>query len=117
MSDRIQRVNQLIEEELSRIILKEMSFPKDVLVTLTRVETSVDLRQSTVFISVLPDRNAKEVLSSLKNEVFSLQKTIDRRLRMRPVPRINFVLEIKTRKAARIEELLEEIKKDEQHSA
>ena len=50
MSQRIQRINQLIKRELSQILLDEFDWeedgrrPKEILVTLTRVETSADLR-------------------------------------------------------------------------
>ena len=44
MSQRILKVNQLIKKELSQIILKEAEFPKEVLVTLTRVETLPNLQ-------------------------------------------------------------------------
>ena len=39
MSNRIQRVNSLIKDELGKILLREVDFPKDVLVTITGVET------------------------------------------------------------------------------
>jgi len=41
--ERIQQVNQLIKEELGQIILREGGFSKNVLVTITRVETTRNL--------------------------------------------------------------------------
>ena len=46
MKKRIQRLNQLIKKEVAQLILREIEFPKDVLVTVTRAEVTLDLRES-----------------------------------------------------------------------
>lgn len=111
MSKRIQRVNQLIKKELSQIILREVDFPLGLLVTVTGVETSSDLNQAKVYISVMPKNKVQNVLEILEKLIYYLQQKLNRRLRMRPIPRIKFVEEKKTSEAGRIEELLEEIHK------
>lgn len=109
---RIQRVNQLIKEELSKILLREIEFPKDVLVTITRVETSVDLSQAKVWISVIPETKRETVLYTLNRKIYEIQQKINQKLKMRPVPRLKFVEEKQTAEAGRIEELLEKIKRN-----
>lgn len=111
MSKRIQQVNQLIKKELSQIILREVDFPKDILVTITRVEASVDLNQARVYISAMPGEKAPGILQILKRDIYDLQQNLNKRLRMRKIPRIRFVEEKEIRGAARIEELLEKIHK------
>ena len=113
MSNRIQRVNSLIKNELSYIFLKEIEFPKKSLVTITRVETSVDLSQTRVYISVMPVEEKDKVFDILKKRIYDIQQKLNRKLKMRPVPKIKFQNEEKTKNAARIEELLEEIKNKE----
>lgn len=111
MSKRIQRVNQLIKKELGQLILREVEFPKDVLVTITRVETAADLNRSRVFISCLPANQITQVLSILNHQIYNLQYMLNRRLKMKFIPRIEFVEEEKTKEAGEIEELLEGLKK------
>ncbi len=112
MAKRIPQVNQVIKEELSRIILKELECPPGVLVTVTRVETSVDLKQAKAYISVMPEERGKDILLVLNNQIFKLQQRLNQRLNMRPVPRIKFLEEKETVQAGKIEEILEKIKKD-----
>ncbi len=112
MSRRIEKVDQLIKKELSGIILKELNFPRDLLVTLTRVEVSSDLREAKVYVSVLPAGKGKDVLQTLDSFLYLLQQKLNKRLQMRPLPRIVFKKEEKTGEAGRIEELLEKIKKN-----
>ncbi len=111
MTNRLQRVNQLIKKELSQIILREIEFPPGILVTVTRVETTPNLIEAKIFISVIPEEKTLDVFKILKRSLYGLQQKINRRLKMRPVPRMNFIEEKKTKEADRVEELLERLKK------
>jgi len=113
MSRRIQRVNQLIKQEISRIILREIEGPKDTLITVTRVSSTSNLKESRVFISVIPEENKTKVFLSLNRKIYHLQQEINKRLKMKIVPKIIFVEEKMTASAARIEEILEGLKKKE----
>lgn len=111
-SERIQRINQLIKKELSQIILKEIEFPIGVLVTLTRVETTSDLRESNVWVSAIPEGKLKKILEILNKNIYFLQQRLNKRLKMKPLPRIKFLEEKRASEAGRIEEILEELKKE-----
>jgi len=80
------------------------------LVTVTRVDTSPNLIQSKIYISALPEENLSDVLQVLRRSIYNFQQKLNKRLKMRPIPKIIFAEEKETREAARIEELLEEIK-------
>lgn len=112
MNNRIARINSLIKKELSQIFLREFDVPKDVLVTLTRVETSPDLKFAKVFISVWPQKLKEKFLSNLGKNVFFFQKKLNKKLTMRNVPKIIFIEEKKLSEAGRIEEILEKLKKE-----
>ncbi len=111
MSNRLPKVNELIKRELSGILLKESEFSKDVLVTITRVETSANLQQTKVYISVMPEEKIKEVLQVLNRNIYDFQQKLNKRLSMRPVPKIQFIEEKETKTVGRIEQLLEKIKR------
>ena len=111
MSKRTERVNTLIKKELSQITLREIDFPPDVLVTITRVESSANLIKAKVFVSVFPENKTTQALRILESQVYFLQQIINRKLKMRPVPQIIFVEEKKTIEAGKIEAILEELKK------
>jgi len=113
MSKRLPRVNQLIKKELSQIVQREIEFPVDILVTVTRVETSTDLKDSQIWVSAIPEDKSKRVTEILNKNIYFLQKKLDKRLSMKSVPKIKFLEEKKTREAAKIEEILEELKKEE----
>lgn len=113
MTKRIPQVNRLLQRELGQIFLRELDFPRGSLVTVTRVATSPDLNQAKVSISVLPEKETEKVLRALNRRIYEIQQQINRKLKMRPIPRLRFSPEKETGGAAKIEELLEELKKEE----
>jgi ribosome-binding factor A len=100
----------LIKIELGKLIFKEFDFPKENLITITRVITTPDLKESKVFISVIPEKEEKDVLDILNSKIYFLQKKMDKKLKMKKIPKILFLKEEKTKAAAKIEEILEKLK-------
>lgn len=123
MRNRILRLNALIKKEVNQILLRDFDFPDNILVTITRVETSPNLIQTKVYISVIlacrslsfggEEDQIDRVFTILNGRIYDIQQKINKRLRMRPVPKIKFVKEERTKEAGRIEELLEKIKEEE----
>src|SRR5450830_1826279 len=106
MSDRIEKVNSLLQHEVSKLISRDFAFSPEVLVTLTRVDTAANMIETKVYISVFPETKSDGILNALNKSVQDIQYKINRTLRMRPIPKIRFVKETEVAKAARIEELL-----------
>ena len=112
MNDRISKVNELMKRELGQIILREVEMPDKAVVTLTRVAASGNLQQAKVYISVVPDEKAREVLKILDQNIFDIQQILNKKLRMRPVPKILWISEKATAEAQRIEEILDQLRKE-----
>lgn len=107
---RIPRTNELLKEEIGKILLKEVVF-EDALLTITRVDTSSNLSNADIFVSVIPESMLDKVFRFLNNEVYYIQKILNKRLRMRPIPKIKFVKENMTGDAENIEKILKDIKR------
>lgn len=103
---RIEQVNDLIRAELGKIIDRDVELPERSLVTITHVITSPDLHYADVFLSVMPRIVEEEVLAVFMHSIGSIQHSLNRKLRMRPVPRIKFISDIQQKRADRIENLL-----------
>ena len=114
MNNRIEKVNSLLEQEISKIILRDFYFP-GVLVTLTHVDSSANLIEAKVYVSVFPDEKIDKIIETLSKGAYSVQQKINKLLKMRPVPKIKFVRDKELIKhvaeLARLELTEEEIKK------
>ena len=109
-SQRLKKVNKVVKQELGKIILKEVEFPKTILVTLTDVEVSKDLREGKVFVSVIPEEKTKDIFKVLNKGIYQLQQLLNSRLRMRPVPKIRFLEERGLKEAEKVDKILDKIK-------
>ncbi len=89
---RIEQINILVKEELSRIISREIDLTEHGLITITRVDISRDALYATVYLSLL-GANPAELLSGLEREVYHIQQKLNRSVAMRPVPKIRFALD------------------------
>ena len=107
---RVEKVNVLIREVIAGIIAREVSFPEGTLVTVTRVAASHDLYYATVFVSVLGGGAEAAVLAftELEKETGAVQHLLNRALRMRPVPKITFAIDVEEKRRERVERILGE---------
>jgi len=113
MSNRIEKVNSLLQHEIGKILLRDFAFSPEILVTLTRVDTSANLIETKAYISVFPEEKSEGIIRALNKSVYDIQYKINRTLKMRPIPKIRFVKETEIAKAAKIEELLVRAEKEE----
>lgn len=107
---RIEQVNSLVKRILAEIIEKDFCLSRDLLISLTRVESSGNLQEANVFISVLPDKKREEIVAALNKEIYIFQEKLNKKLRMRPVPRIIFIGDNKPEEAQKVETILEKLK-------
>ncbi|MCL5016003.1 MAG: 30S ribosome-binding factor RbfA [Patescibacteria group bacterium] len=103
---RSERVASLIHKEMGNFLLREITPPEGTMITISGVEVSGDLSSAEIGISVLPESEREEVFNMLKKEQGRLQFLLNRKINIKPMPRINFVLDEGSEKAARIEKIL-----------
>lgn len=93
MNYRHLRVAELIQRELSKIILREIEFGPSVLVTVTEVEVKKNLSSAKIKIAAMPRTAEPKTLISLNEKKFFLQRLLMKKLNIKPMPRIEFELD------------------------
>ena len=93
-SNRIGRINEEIQKELSSL-LRNVKDPRvqDTMISITRVETTPDLRFTKVYVSFLQEDRAKEAMKGLKSAGGYLRRELGRTLNLRYTPEINWALD------------------------
>jgi len=107
---RLDRVNQLIKEEISLVLQRELKDPRLGFITVTEVETASDLRLAKVFVSVLGDE-AKwtSSLAALKSARGFIRHWLRGHLDLRVTPELDFRADRSMVHGARIQELLKQL--------
>ena len=105
----MRRVNASVREVLSEAVL-ELKDPRIGFVTITGVETSPDLRQARVFVSVLGNERAREkTLAGLAAAHGVLQSRLSRELRMKRTPQLAFEYDPSVERGVRMSKLIDEL--------
>jgi len=95
MTRRTERIQELIREELSDLIMRDLRDPRlEGLISLTRVEVSPDLSNARIFVSVMSETaDPPEAIKALQSASGYLHKELVHRLEMRKVPFLHFRLD------------------------
>ncbi len=111
-SNRIGRINEEIQKELSSFI-RNLKDPRvqDTMISLTRVETTPDLRYAKVYASFLEDSKAKEALKGLKSASGYLRRELGRALNLRYTPELVWELDDSITYGAKMLELINSLDK------
>ena len=111
---RLQRVNQLIREEISHLIQRELKDPRLGFVTVTEVDVAKDLRTAKVYVSVLGSETQwQSSLQALESARGFIRSWLLPRLRLRAVPHLTFLPDRSMAHAAHIQTVLEGLKSEE----
>jgi ribosome-binding factor A len=109
MSGRMRRVNESVRQVVSEA-LPELKDPRIGFVTVTGVETSADLRQARVYVSVLgSERNREQTLAGLAAAHGVLQARLARELRMKRTPTLVFEYDPSVEAGVRMSKLIDEL--------
>ena len=93
-SNRINRINEEIQKELSSL-LRTVKDPRvaDTMISITRVETTPDLRYTKVYVSFLQENKVKDAMAGLKSAAGYLRRQLGSNLQLRYAPEIVWALD------------------------
>lgn len=110
MSERIDRVADMMRAELSGILLREMKDPRVKLATISEVRVTRDLAHAKVFVSVLgSDEERDACIATLQRAAGFLRSALAKHTRLRTTPELHFELDRGPEYSQRIEQILESL--------
>ena len=115
-SNRISRINEEIQRELSEQFrrLKDPRVSQTGMVSITRVDTTGDLRYARIYISALDKSQEKEALKGLKSAAGFLRRELGRSLQLRYTPELQFVADDSIQHGAHILEVLRQVEQQDE---
>ncbi|MCI8422543.1 MAG: 30S ribosome-binding factor RbfA [Lawsonibacter sp.] len=105
-SNRMGRINEEIQRELSALIPTVKDPRVSGMISVTAVETTPDLKYAKVFVSVLDKGECAQVLKGLKSAAGYLRRELGRTLNLRSTPELSFLQDDSMAKGAHILEML-----------
>jgi ribosome-binding factor A len=110
MSQRTDRVDELLRQEIGALLAKEVADPRIGFATITDVETSPDLRHAKVWVSVIGQKaDRDETLRALTAAMPFIRHELGRRLRIKRIPDLHVRLDDSAERGTRVLHLLHEL--------
>ncbi len=114
-SRRMERLDELLRQEIARLIAEEVRDPRVGFTTVMDARVSPDLRHARVYVSVLGDDEEKEAaVEALQRASGFLRRRLGAIVEMRYLPEITFELDRSLERASRIEEILDRVRPPEE---
>ena len=112
---RVERINELLRDELSQLIGRELKDPRLAgLISITEVETTSDLRHAKVFVSVFgSDEERQSSLAALRSAAGFLRHEVAQRIEIRHMPELDFRLDASIERGDRILRLLRQVAEED----
>lgn len=109
MPHRVERVNSLIQEEISKLLQREVRDPRlSSLISVTKVDTAPDLKHTRVYISILGgDAERQETLKVLTAAAGFFRRELGHSLKLRYTPEILFISDTSIERGDRITKLID----------
>ena len=114
---RSERFNKLLLEEVSAIIQRELKDPRIGFVSLTRAETTEDLRSAKLYVSFLDESQAEDTLEALRHAAGMIRGELMHRIEARRIPELRFVHDRSIAHSVHIAEVLEQLKREREGGA
>lgn len=116
-SVRVEKIQELIKQEASEIIMRELKDPRIGFVTVTEVDVSSDLRNAKLYVSILgSDKQIEDTWKGLNSSLGFIRRELAHRIRLKFIPEIKFFMDTSLKYSAHIQELLIKVQKDEEKS-
>lgn len=109
MSHRIDKIENLIKEEISLIFLFKLQNLGSGLITITNVRVSPDLKMAKIYISVFEKEKRDEVLERIKSKTKFIRSELASRITIKFVPELKFFLDDTLDYVEKIEVLIKKI--------
>jgi ribosome-binding factor A len=110
VSQRTERVDELLRQEITSIVQRDVADPRVGFVTITSVETTQDLRHAKVWVSVIGQPAERDMtLAALRRAMPFVRHELGTRLRIRRIPDLHIQLDDTAERGTRVLQLLHEI--------
>jgi len=110
MSQRTERIDELLRQEIGEILSREVSDPRIGFATITEVETTPDLRHARVWVSVIGQHGEREeTIAALGRAMSFVRRELGRRLRLKRIPELHVRLDDTAERGTRVLQLLHEL--------
>lgn len=96
----------MIKRELAKIIYENLDLPRSLFITVSNVKVSKDVAHAKVSLSIYPFKEAEKVINLLNKDIYNFQQILNKKLFLKPVPKISFQIDKSQEMADKIDKAI-----------
>jgi ribosome-binding factor A len=110
MTQRTDRIDELLHQEIGRALQTEVTDPRIGFVTVTKVETAADLSRARVWVSIIgTEEQRKETLRALRGAMPFIRRGLNDKIRIRRIPELDVRLDDSIERGSRVLQIINEL--------
>lgn len=113
MNIKIERINHMIMEEVSKILMLELKDERFKFVTVTDCDTSNDLSYCKIYVTVLDKEKKEETMKALNKASSFIRGELAKRIEIRHIPELKFLYDESISYGEKIDKIIDKINEDE----
>ena len=112
MNIKIERINHMIREEVSKILMLEIKDEDIKFVTVTDCDTSNDLSYAKIYVTVLEEEKKEDTLKALNKASSFIRGELAKRIDIRNIPELKFYYDESISYGEKIDKIIDELNEE-----
>lgn len=109
----MEKINSLIQQLVSEIFARDLALKPSIFLTITKVDTTKDLRYAKIFVSIFPESGTEYIVKTLRKEKNLIQRKLHGKLTCKPLPSIEFIVDDTEQHADTVEKILASLRNED----
>ena len=106
---RAERISELIQRTISKVLVTESKDPRFKIVNITRVELQSDLKKAYIYVTLFEDDQKKEILASLNKAVGFFRQALAKSTELKYTPQLEFIYDDTILEASHLHQIIDDI--------
>lgn len=109
---KIERINHMIMEEVSKILMLEIKDEDIKFVTITDCDTASDLSYAKIYVTILEQEKKEETLKALNNASSFIRGELAKRIEIRHIPELKFIYDESISYGEHIDKIIDKLNEE-----
>jgi ribosome-binding factor A len=110
MTQRTDRIDELLRQEIGRALERDVTDPRIGFVTVTQVETAPDLSRAKVWVSIIgTEDERKQTLTALRSAMPFVRHALNDKIRIRRIPELDVRVDDSTQRGSRVLQIINDL--------
>ena len=106
MSKRTEQIAALLQQSINEILIRDFEAPHHTMISASQVTVAPDLKNATVYVSIIPENHLGSGLEAIKKFSGHVQRELNKKMIIKNIPQLHWELDERAIKYDQIDQAL-----------